>query len=294
MEAYRLPYYAEPATIPARLPTLDEIDASQEILSGQSARKVVGIGDHFVVKYGMGVDLLEGETMLFLQRSTSVPVPRVYALFRNPDTKNNYIIMERIQGSSLDSEWPKMDQAAKEAVASTLRSHFAKMRTLVSPGGYCSFGRRGLPDGIFWTSDPSNPFAGPFDTESDLNEAMVAKYTESGISKYKAEFYSRAFKVLLKDHPPIFSHGDLQRKNVIIRCPPALPPEEKQSKQPQPEIVIIDWEYAGWYPSYWEYARAIFACGRWSDDWSLWVDKFVEPALSEYAWMSMLLRELWS
>lgn len=26
------------------------------------------------------------------------------------------------------------------------------------------------------------------------------------------------------------------------------------------DVVLIDFEFAGWYPNYWEYARAIFAC----------------------------------
>lgn len=57
------------------------------------------------------------------------------------------------------------------------------------------------------------------------------------------------------------------------------------------EPVIIDWEFSGWYPSYWEYARAIFACGRWNDDWNDWVDQILEPFRNEYAWVSILLRE---
>jgi len=60
------------------------------------------------------------------------------------------------------------------------------------------------------------------------------------------------------------------------------------------QLVIIDWEFASWYPSYWEYARAIFACGRWGDDWNYWVDRTLEPFRNEYAWMDILLRELWS
>jgi hypothetical protein len=59
-------------------------------------------------------------------------------------------------------------------------------------------------------------------------------------------------------------------------------------------IVLIDWKYAGWYPSYWEYARAIFACGRWDDGWSEWVERFLEPWRNAYAWVQMLLREMWS
>jgi hypothetical protein len=53
-----------------------------------------------------------------------------------------------------------------------------------------------------------------------------------------------------------------------------------------PGIVIIDWEFAAWYPSYWEYSRAIFACGHWRDDWDVWVERILSPAMAEYAWFT--------
>jgi hypothetical protein len=103
MATYTPPYYADPATIPANLPTIDEIGAAQDILKDTTARKVAAIGDHFVVKYGPQVDLLEGETMLFLQNSSSIPVPRVCALFQSPDNTVKSIIMEHIHGQDLSS-----------------------------------------------------------------------------------------------------------------------------------------------------------------------------------------------
>ena len=89
--------------------------------------------------------------------------------------------MERIKGHSLDLEWSRMDVATKDAVATQLRNTFRDMRKLSSPGGYCGVDNGGLPDGIFWTSDPSKPFAGPFDSETELDEAMVLKYTQHGL-----------------------------------------------------------------------------------------------------------------
>lgn len=42
--------------------------------------------------------------------------------------------------------------------------------------------------------------------------------------------------------PLVFTHGDLSRLNILARGD---------------DIVgIIDWETAGWYPSYWEYTTA--------------------------------------
>ncbi|KAF1848650.1 kinase-like protein [Cucurbitaria berberidis CBS 394.84] len=283
-----VPYYAAIESLPVQLPTLEEIHSSKEFMSDQEARMVVGVGEHFVVKYGEGVDLIEGETILHLE-STVVPTPRIYAWFQDQSTKKNYIIMERIKGQVLASMWSDIPKVTKEAIATRLRSILNDMRKLPSPDQdypFCSVGRRGLPDGIFWTSDPAAPFAGPFKTEQELNEAMIAKYRQDGMSTERGNYYSRVFQQLFRDHPAVFTHGDLQRKNIMIRD---LGDENKE-----PDIVLIDFEYSGWYPSYWEYSRAIYACGRWSDDWNLSVETFLKPAYVEYAWTELLLRELWT
>ncbi|OQE28227.1 hypothetical protein PENFLA_c005G10800 [Penicillium flavigenum] len=34
---------------------------------------------------------------------------------------------------------------------------------------------------------------------------------------------------------------------------------------------VIDWEYAGWYPEYWEYAQIMRPA--FGGDWSVWMDK---------------------
>lgn len=288
MASCSLPYVADAEILPATLPTVDDIGSAKEIFSDTTGRKVVGVGTHFVVKYGIQVDPLEGQTMLLLAQSTLVPVPRVYAIFQTAVQDTTYIVMERIEGSSLDLEWPHMDCASKKAVAFQLRSIFEEMRKLPSPGGYCSVGRRGLPDGLFWTDDPANPYAGPFDTEAELNSALILKYREHGLSRHKASYYTRTFAGVFRGHKPTFSHADFQRKNVLVRK------SVTQADGAHPKLVIIDWEFAGWYPSYWEYARAIFACGRWDDDWNDWVDEMLEPYRNEYAWVEILLREMWS
>lgn len=288
MASCTLPYVADDRSLPATLPTVHEIESAEEILSNTTGRKVVGIGTHFVVKYGVQVDPLEGKTIVFLAQSTLVPVPQIYAMFQDSAQDTTYIVMERIKGLSLDLEWPQMSSTSKDAVAFQLRNIFEEMRKLASPGRYCSVGCQGLPDGLFWTDNPLNPFAGPFGTEAELNKALILKYTESGLSKHKADYYTRTFTSVFQSHEPTFSHADFQRKNILIRK------RETQLDSAHSELVIIDWEFAGWYPSYWEYARAIFACGRWDDDWNDWVDKILEPFRNEYAWMELLLRELWS
>ena len=108
------------------------------------------------------------------------------------------------------------------------------MRKLKTPGGYCRIGHRGLPEGTFYTADPSNPDTRRFDTESDLNKAMIAQFIENRGSKFKADFYSQAFKRVLQNHKPVFTHADFQRKNIMIRNHSNTDHSETQSEISEP------------------------------------------------------------
>jgi hypothetical protein len=76
--------------------------------------------------------------------------------------------------------------------------------------------------------------------------------------------------------------------------PPSLAESIGKGGNAEYDIVLVDWEYAGWYPSYWEYSKAILASGRWDDDWHIWVGKGLGPYFVEYPWFSMVFLELWS
>ncbi|TID19359.1 putative phosphotransferase enzyme family protein [Venturia nashicola] len=161
------------------------------------------------------------------------------------------------------------------------------------PGGYCSVNNQALLANIFWTGNTADAIAGPFTTEEELNDAMIKKYIFNNLPKNKVDFYKRAFPSILPNHHPVFTHGDLQRKNILVQETSPSPDLSVQSTTDYNyKVTVIDRETAGWYPSYWEYARSIFACGRWNDDWSVYVDKVLDPFLTEYAWM--LLKALWS
>lgn len=279
-----LPYYAPSEELPSELPSKEVVDNAIEILCEQSARKVVGVGPHFVAKYGLQINLEEGRTMLFIRERTKVPVPRIFALFKDFESGVSYIIMERVCGDRLDSIWPHLEDAQKQDVSNQLKSAFTDLREMPTPAGYCSLYQQPLRDHIFYTGseEESQHLEGPFGNETELNDALIKKYLASGYAPVaKADYYRRAFPSVLSGHPPTFTHGDFQRKNMI---------RDSDSGK----ITIIDWEFAGWYPSYWEYARAIFACGRFEDDWSKWVDMSLDTYRNEWAWMQMLILELWS
>ncbi|BDD57415.1 hypothetical protein MPDQ_005536 [Monascus purpureus] len=283
----KLPFYA--TDIPSPLPTDAEIEDAPDISLVYGGRRVVQVGHHFVVKFGKGVDLMEGENMLFVRAKTKVPVPRVFALYSNPETGKKFIVMERIIGQTLLSVWPQLSSPEKELISNTLRTYFDELRQLPPPNYYGSIDKRHLLDEIFWTREVDPSINGPFASEMALNEGMARKYIYNGAPHYRAEFYRRCFPHILRDHKPTFTHGDFQRKNIMIQNEP----KTDTANDPKPRLVILDWEKAGWYPSYWEYCLAICAL-RYDNDWCLWIDRVLEPFVAEGAWIQALRLELWS
>jgi aminoglycoside phosphotransferase len=71
-----------------------------------------------------------------------------------------------------------------------------------------------------------------------------------------------------KPWPLVFTHGDLSSLNILVRGG---------------DIVgIVDWETAGWYPSYWEYTTAQQVNPQ-NSFWVHEIDKFLQPMPEELA-----------
>ncbi|KAF4240592.1 hypothetical protein CNMCM8980_006185 [Aspergillus fumigatiaffinis] len=283
----KLPYYA--VDLPCQLPTEAEIDEAADIAEQYGGRRVVAIEPHFVLKFGLGIELLEGENMIFIRENTSILVPRVYALYISENTGKKYIVMERITGQSLLSSWPRLGLKEKESVVSTLRQYFTELRQLPPPSYYASLGKRPLLDGIFWTQEPDPTINGPFASNEDLIEAMAKKHTHDFGPSIRADFLRHCLPRVLRDQCPTFTHGDFQRKNIMLQ----VKEDDVGDDSAKLQVVVLDWEKSGWYPAYWEYCLAYCAL-RFDDDWCLWVDKAVDPFVSEAALLYQIRLELWS
>ncbi|KAK8123179.1 kinase-like protein [Apiospora sp. TS-2023a] len=293
---YPLPYFAAPEDLPAPLPTIAEIEASEDVLKHSWSHRVARVGPHYIVKYGVGVQSIEGENMMFVKESNpSLAIPTVYAIFsreqdegdsdKYPATTINYIVMEHIPGETLESRWGSLNPAAKGKVTTKLRDYFHKLRQIPTPGYFGALGNRPFcDDGFVWHREDDELeeqlSSGPFDTEAELLDALVAKYEFHSGSLLQGdrrnEYYRYVLPRVLRSGSSVFTHGDLQRKNIIIR-------------ESDGEVVMIDWESAGWYPGWWEFYATMFCC-RWKDDWHLWVGRMLDEYPNEYAWMNMIFR----
>lgn len=276
-----LPYRTPAERLPAPLPSIAEITSSKQVISAQRGQRfVVRVGEHYVVKYGRDIDLIEGENMLFVGHSCNIGVPAIYAMFHDEETNANYIIMEYIPGETLMSQWNHLDEPAKANIAAKLRIDLDELRRIPAQGYYGKLGRRPYFDEIFMSleEDDQASICGPFETESQFIEAIVQRYVKNGFP-HRGEYLRRVLPTVLCGHPIVFTHNDLQRKNIIIR----------DDGTP----FIIDWEYAGFYPKYYEYYSAMIAFGYFKDDWHVWVGKILDEYAVELGWLDTIHREFY-
>ena len=216
--------------------------------------------------------------------------------------------MEFIPGSNLFEAWPGLSAFQRGNVCLDLKRQVGQLRNLPSPGYFGGVGKQQMPDGVFWTGeeDGGNPGVnGPFHSENELVDALVRKtllidQTWNGWGPQRAQFYQRMLPKVLQNHAPVFTHGDLQKKNIILQSRPgsedSLTTTNKDDDILQPaglRVCLVDWEKAGWYPSYWEYCAASWAF-RFDDDWPEYLEKVLDPWPAEYAWLHIIRNELWS
>lgn len=246
-----------------QLPSIKEILEATEVLGTESSAKVVKVGRDFAVKYGADISLLEADTMRYVSANSETPVPKVFGTITDPDHPDvNYIIMEFIDGQRLDTIWPDLSISEQEDVKSQLKAAVNSMRLMPYPGFIGSVGRQKCIDGVFYTGKAYDPeMNGPFATEADMNEGILRR-----VAEIRPPSTIRLFRTILSNMPThqiVFTHADLQARNIIVNRMRTHPDGPSKIK-----LTIIDWEMSGWYPEYWEFCNAIIFNifhGEWLD-----------------------------
>ena len=148
------------------------------------------------------------------------------------------------------------------------------------PGYFGTPNRGHLPDATVW--EPIKGFdsreAGPFDSEEQLHETMVRRLSSITQPAYTS-FLRDLISATLRGHKPVFTHGDLQLKNILARRAGL-----KEDGSTIFELKYIDWEFSGWYPEYWEFCNATMAA-RFNPEWLEMYQRILPVYHQEYLMM---------
>lgn len=227
-----------------------------------------------VVKTGDYVRLAEAETMRFISANTTIPVPKVHNAYVDDVTGHAVIIMDFVEGEGLDGAWEHMAPEERDTVIQQLRDYVAQLRRFKGDfigsvdGSSCNdqYFYEGGPAAATTTATTNSRY-GPYDTEEDFNLGMVRAMKKDRPFAF-VDWTCDIWMDTMTDHEIVLTHGDLDPRNILV--------------QGSKVVAILDWEYAGFYPEYWEYCKAL-CHPEWDGTWmsSKAIDRILTPYYKE-------------
>lgn len=239
----------------------------------------VPISRHKIVKTGRRVHLTEGATMKYSAEKTTIPVPKVHCSFLHKNRA--YIVMERLQGEELPKAWTSLAQESIEDIFAQLRKVFQELRALTPP----NTGVESCVKGSLYDSrlPRGNPRFGPFRTIQEFHIWLGQDLKPEDLKdrEHDQDWYDLQDMMRKQNGswpPPVFTHGDLNPFNILVRGGKV--------------VGIIDWEFSGWYPHYWEYTSAWFG-NVTRTEWQGMLDKFLDRPSAEEFKMEEIRNKWW-
>jgi thiamine kinase-like enzyme len=165
--------------------------------------------------------------------------------------------MQCIDGECLESVWPSMSEDKKVFIAQQLGQAISLMRS--------SRQNKVLIGAMNGSARDCRRFSdytgGPFADEASFNTFILDLYTQCPQSIRDA-----LSSKMRSDHGIRFTHADLSPRNIVVK---------------DGNIQgIVDWEFSGWYPEYWEYVK-FFECKTKCKDWKNFAPHIFEETYGE-------------
>jgi serine/threonine protein kinase len=172
--------------------------------------------------------------MDFVRKNTDIPVPWLIRVYHGRG--RFYIVMDHIPGISLEMAWSSMSLSEKKGCLQQLKGYVERLQSLLPPHP----GRvESVTASACYDSRLGGHF-GPFHNVEAFHKHFGHEYILNHADKFPQ--CQLAFtKCADRKYRTMFTHGDLATHNILIHDGKI--------------VAILDWEFAGWYPEYWEYVR---------------------------------------
>lgn len=202
----------------------------------------------------------EVEAIQFVATHTSLPVPRIleHRLVDDNKPSSSWMLMEKLPGTELAKAWEKMSSDAQATTIKELKAYFEELHTLRPPVEENTQEGEAVP--AAWIGSVSKGpcydhritnlhEVGPFPSIKEFHDLLVEP-----VGNVSSEEQAR-YRALLPDEDEIvFVNADVHGENILV--------------DPETGRVtgIIDWEFAGFWPRWWEYRKAM-CCARRETWW---------------------------
>lgn len=249
-------YPFSPSSSPGPHTIGSPIEGGEEIrvLSKQMGGLVLEHDSSYVTKSGSRVRRAEERAMRLVAKHTAVLLPEViYAHF---SSDRGEIGMTIVPGSPLERSWKELDDKTKERVCHETWDLITKMREIPRPPELKDLfqcAADGAPTTDKLIEDLDEP-PKPLLTDDDVRGRIYKRYLRYAGRRYEKELPD----MLPRSSRSVFTHADIAPRNIMV-------------DEGHHITGILDWELAGWYPDYWEYAQVMRPACRLGD-WQKWMD----------------------
>ncbi|RAL01400.1 aminoglycoside phosphotransferase family protein [Aspergillus ibericus CBS 121593] len=215
-----------------------------KLIYGASNRGVWSIGSDLILKERPDEGpKAEVKILSELAAHNDIPAPKLVRDWVDRDGRY-FVLEERIDGQTLEEAWPSLSESQRLVIADQVvqvRNQLRKLTSTAIQGvdhGPC------FPALLFFDYKPR----GPFHSDAELWDALSRTLHDPP----RKTFPTKALESLKKRLPPcepyVLTHCDLNMGNIMVK---------------DGELAgILDWEYAAYYPIWYEYVSAAWG---WTD-----------------------------
>ncbi|KAG0640156.1 kinase-like domain-containing protein [Tuber brumale] len=191
----------------------------------------------------------ESDIHALIRGTTRIPIPIIYNEWVTAEGDDehggnggalvHHMVMEKIEGDPLHKVWVHLNREAKERLVRQFMDYLDELRRITSPI-IRSFDGGPLYDEHGVLFEERNTAQGPFSNNQSLWEALTSHLQHSpSRTMHKALIDLRS--IMPNGFPAVLTHADLHQGNILVRHGNIA--------------AIIDWEGAGFFPSWLEYVR---------------------------------------
>ncbi|KAJ2969309.1 hypothetical protein NUW58_g10019 [Xylaria curta] len=200
------------------------------------------------LKFHSGPDIYRNEfnALRLVRQYTTVPVPKpLDVTIPHGQTSllstDAYLLMTRLPGLPLADCQHILSDKDRKRIIDQMRNYLAQMRSIPNlvnrDEPICNAIGEAIRDSRIRGETP----VGPFPDEASFSQML----------RFSDESSRRG-------HSIVFTHADLNPRNILISFV-----TQEDGTRGWSVTGIVDWEFAGYYPEYWDYTKALFEGFRW-------------------------------